>query len=85
MSCPYADIAGKPGTSYHSIRFLNLSVVDIIGTFFLFAIPTAWIFKGNVWVHFTIWLVVGEIFHYGFGVQTSVMDMLGITACSRRS
>ena len=85
MSCPYADIAGKPGTSYHSTRFLGLSVVDIVGTFFLFALPTAWLFKGNVWVHFAIWLVVAEIFHYGFGVQTAVMDMLGITACSRRS
>jgi hypothetical protein len=85
MGCPYADLAGKPGTSYHSIRFLNLSVVDVIGTFFLFAIPTAWFFKGNVWVHFAIWLVVAEIVHYAFGVQTSVMDMLGIKACSHTS
>ena len=85
MSCPYKNLAGEPGTGYHSIRFLNLSIVDIIGTFILFAIPSAWLFKGNVWVHFAIWLVIGEIFHYGFGVQTSFMDMLGITACSRRS
>jgi hypothetical protein len=85
MSCPYKNLAGEPGTGYHSIRFLNLSVVDSIGTFILFAIPSAWLFKGNVWVHFAIWLVIGEIFHYAFGVQTSGMDMLGITACSRRS
>jgi len=83
MSCPYKNLAGEPGTGYHSIRFLNLSVVDIIGTFILFAIPSAWLFKGNVWVHFAFWLVVGEIFHYAFGVQTSAMDMLGITACPK--
>jgi len=85
MSCPYKNLAGEPGTGYHSIRFLGLSVVDIVGTFFLFAIPSAWLFKGNVWVHFAIWLVISEIFHYAFGVQTAGMDFLGITACSRRS
>lgn len=40
-----------------------------------------WLFKGNVWVYFLIWIVIGEIFHYAFGVQTAGMDTLGITAC----
>jgi hypothetical protein len=79
--CPYKNLAGPPGTGYHSIRFLGLSVVDIVGTFILFAIPSAWLFKGNVWVHFAIWLVISEIFHYAFGSQTAGLTMLGITAC----
>jgi hypothetical protein len=55
--------------------------VDTVVTFFLFAVPSAWFFKGNVWIHFFAWLVIGEIFHYAFGTQTAGMDMLGITAC----
>jgi hypothetical protein len=59
----------------------GISIVDTIVTFFVFAVPSAWFFKGNVWIHFIIWLVIGEIFHYAFGVQTAVMDKLGIVAC----
>ena len=80
-SCPYKNLAGLPGTGLHETRFLGLSVVDTIGTFFLFAVPTFWIFRGNVWVYFAIWLVIAEISHYAFGVQTAGMDMLGIVAC----
>jgi hypothetical protein len=80
-SCPYKNIAGEPGKGIHETRFLGISVVDVLGTFFFFAVPTAWFFKGNVWIHFIIWLVIGEIFHYAFGTQTAVMDKLGIVAC----
>jgi hypothetical protein len=85
MSCPYKNLIGAPGTGFHSTRFLGFSVGDTIGTFILFAIPSAWFFKGNVWIHFLIWLVLGEIAHYAFGVQTAGMTALGITACSHTS
>jgi hypothetical protein len=81
-SCPYANIIGAPGTGYYrQWRVFGISIVDTIVTFFVFAVPSAWFFKGNVWIHFIIWLVIGEIFHYLFGVQTAVMDKLGIVAC----
>ena len=85
MSCPYKSIAGEPGTGLHETRFLGFSVVDTIGTYILFAIPSARFLGGNVWVHFLIWLVIAEIFHYAFGVQTAGMDFLGIKACSHTS
>ena len=85
MSCSYKDLNGVPGKGFHSTRFLGLSLSDTLVTFTAFAIPSALFFNGNVWVHFAIWLVIAEIFHYAFGVQTAVMDMLGITACSRTS
>jgi hypothetical protein len=78
MGCPYANLAGPPGTGYHAYRFLGLSVVDIIGTFLFFAVPTAIIFKENVWTHFAVWLVISEIIHYAFGAQTGALTMLGI-------
>ena len=81
MSCPYRSLGGEPGKSFHETRFLGFSVVDVVGTFFFFAVPTMWMFKGNVSVYFLIWIVIGEIFHYVFGVQTAGMDTLGITAC----
>ena len=81
MSCPYKNLNGAPGTGFHSTRFLGLSLSDILVTFTAFAIPSALFFNGNVFVHFAIWLVIAEIFHYAFGVQTGVMDMLGIKAC----
>ena len=76
--CPYKNIAGEPGTGYHQWRFFGFSIVDVVGTFFLFAVPTAWCFKGNVGVHFLIWLVIAEVFHYAFGSQTAGLTALGI-------
>ena len=76
--CPYKNIAGEPGTGYHQWRVLGFSIVDIVGTFFLFAVPSAWFFKGNVWVHFFVWLVIAEIFHYAYGSQTAGLTALGI-------
>jgi hypothetical protein len=76
--CPYKNIAGEPGTGYHQWRFLGFSIVDVVGTFLFFAIPSAWFFKGNVWVHFFVWLVIGEVFHYAYGSQTAGLTALGI-------
>jgi len=76
--CPYKNVAGEVGKGWHSYRFLGFSVVDIVGTFLFFAVPSAWYFKGNVWVHFFVWLVIGEIAHYAFGAQTALLTALGI-------
>jgi hypothetical protein len=76
--CPYKNIAGEVGKGWHAYRFLGFSVVDTVGTFFLFAVPSAWFFKGNVWIHFLAWLVIGEIAHYAFGSQTAGLTALGI-------
>jgi hypothetical protein len=84
MSCPYKHIFGAPGTGAHSYRFMGVAVADTALTFLL-AVYTAWEFGGNVFLHFLFWIIVAEIFHYAFGVQTAGMDMLGITACSHTS
>jgi hypothetical protein len=41
MSCPYKNLAGEPGKGYHETRFLGISVVDVLGTYFFFAVPSA--------------------------------------------
>jgi hypothetical protein len=63
---------------------MGVAVADTALTFLL-AVYTAWEFGGNVFLHFLFWIIVAEIFHYAFGVQTAGMDMLGITACSHTS
>ena len=63
---------------------MGVAVADTALTFLL-ALYTSWEFGGNVVLHFLFWIVIGEILHYLFGVQTAGMDMLGITACSRTS
>ena len=84
MSCPYKHVFGAPGTGAHSYRFMGVALADKALTFLL-AVYTAWEFGGNVFLHFLFWIIVAEIFHYAFGVQTAGMDMLGITACSHTS
>ena len=63
---------------------MGVAVADTSLTFLL-AVYTAWEFGGNVVLHFLFWIVIGEILHYLFGVQTAGMTMLGIKACSHTS
>lgn len=84
MSCPYKNIFGEPGTGAHSIRFMGFAVADTVLTFLL-ALYTQWEFGGKIWFHFVFWIVVGELLHYAFGVQTAGLTALGITACSHTS
>lgn len=63
---------------------MGIAVADTTLTIFL-ALYTAWEFGGSIFLHILFWLVIGEILHYLFGVQTAGMDLLGVTACSHMS
>ena len=80
MSCPHAMLFGKPGTGFHSTRFLGYAVGDTVGTIIL-ALISAWYFKFDWKLSLLVWFVSGEILHYYFGVQTAFLTTLGITAC----
>ena len=80
MGCPYAFIFGKPGTGFHSMRFMGYAVGDTLGTVGL-ALLTAWIFKINWMLSLVVWFVVGEWMHYYFGVQTAFLTTIGVNAC----
>jgi len=82
MSCPRAFIFGKPGTGFHSTRFLGYAVGDTVGTILL-ALLTAWLFKINVILSILVWFVVGEVLHYYFGLQSAFLTTIGITACPK--
>jgi hypothetical protein len=78
MSCPYANIFGKPNTGVHSIRLFGLAVVDtvltIIGAFII-----AKVYKINFWYTLLSFFVLGEILHYVFGTKTAFLSMINLS------
>lgn len=72
MSCPFKDIFGAPGTGVHSIRIADIAVVDTAMT-----AAAAWfIYRKHFWTTFIILLIIGEVFHYLFCVDTKVIRTL---------
>jgi len=75
-------IFGKPGTGFHSTRFLGYAVGDTVGTIIL-ALITAWYFKIDWKISLLVWVVSGEILHYYFGSQSAFLTTIGIKACPK--
>lgn len=79
MPCPFAGALGEPGKGIHSRRIFGLAFYDLLMT-----VVAAWFTMGllgrSYWISLIVWLTVGEILHYLFGVQTAFLDMLGIVA-----
>ena len=73
MSCPYADILGKPGTGVHSIRLFNIAVFDVLLTVLL-----AYFTKGpfNFWIVLLVWFIIGIIVHKIFCVNTTIGNFI---------
>lgn len=78
MSCPFANILGKPNTGPHSIRIFGFALFDtiltIIGAYFI-----AKIYKIKFWYALIGFFVLGEILHYLFGANTAFIKMIGLT------
>lgn len=83
--CPFAgltafrDVFGEPGKGFHSVRVLDIAILDVVGTLmgaWLIAQATGWFFG---WVF--VWLfVIGEILHVAFCVETTVVQWLALLA-----
>lgn len=75
MACPFKDALGVPGEGFHSLRFMGVSVGDTVGTFIL-----AWIVtRSTGWDYLQTvigLLILGEILHWYFCVDTAVMKVL---------
>jgi len=72
--CPFRDfkeIFGKPNEGVHSYRFLNLAIVDVIGTIII-AFIIAKIFNLNALLTITIAFIIGIILHRLFCVNTTI-------------
>lgn len=72
--CEYSDIFGKVGEGAHSIRFMNIAIVDLALT-----ILAAWLiskyYNYNVLYVFGILMILSVIFHRLFCVRTTLTKL----------
>lgn len=69
--CPFKHIFGAENTGIHSIRLLNIAIIDVIGTI-IGSIIISYIFKVNVYKTLIIAFVSSIIIHKLFCVQTTL-------------
>jgi hypothetical protein len=72
MTCKYKDIFGKPNTGAHAYRILNIAIVDTLATF-LIALVFSYYFNWSLVWTFIGLLIVGELMHWYFCVDTTVI------------
>ena len=75
MSCKYKDALGVPGQGFHSMRFMGLAVGDTVGTIIL-ALIIARIFDLNFGPTLLVLFIIGELLHWYFCVDSTVMKWL---------
>jgi hypothetical protein len=71
------DIAGDPGTGFHSHRILGLASVDtVVAT----AVAIIFAFYFNLKISYALigMLLLSILFHEAFGVPTALMVWLGL-------
>lgn len=73
----YKNILGEEGTGIHSIRFLNIALVDVILTMII-AILTTYFINIPFVLSIIMWFSLGFFTHVLFGVQTNATRLLGI-------
>ncbi len=71
----YRDILGKPGQGAHALRVGPFAIVDIIGTLMLAALISYFMGYSVINV-LIILLVLAELLHILFGVETAFISML---------
>jgi hypothetical protein len=77
-TCPFKDALGVPGTGVHALRFAGLAVNDTLMTI-IAAVLTSYAFHINLWLSLFLWFLVGELLHYGFGVNSAFLKMIGLS------
>jgi hypothetical protein len=75
MLCKYKNIFGKPNEGVHSIRFMNLAVVDIISTI-IGGFLIGKYFNLNIYLTIFTLFLLGIIAHRLFCVKTQVDKIL---------
>lgn len=78
MGCPYKNLFGAPGTGPHAYRFMGLAVVDTGLTILAAWIASWWVGGFTFLQYFLILLVIGEVLHYIFGVNTALLNTFGL-------
>jgi hypothetical protein len=75
----FKDALGVAGQGFHEARLLSSAMYDYIGSILLALLLTLLYRQIPLVVSTILVLVLGEILHYLFGVQTQTMKFLGLT------
>ena len=82
MTCPYKNLLGEPGKGVHSFRIAGIAVADVLLTILI-----SWLFakitKMPFWASLLIWLLLGQIMHVLFCVDTSLTKFLGLATTTK--
>lgn len=81
MSCPYSELLGVRGQGVHSKRIAGFALNDILATI-IAALITSYVFKVSILVSLVSWFIMGEVFHYIFGVDTAFLELIGVERCA---
>ncbi len=69
--CEYSDIFGKPREGTHSVRFMNIAMIDL-----LFTMLAAWLitqyYDYNIWQVFGSLMILSIIVHRIFCVRSTL-------------
>lgn len=68
--CKYKNIFGEENTGFHSYRFMNVAIFDLIGTF-LIALAISYFTRLNIFIIFMILIILSLIAHNAFCVKTT--------------
>lgn len=71
----YKNLFGIPGEGIHKIRFFGLGAVDILATIILAYIFKI-IYKKKFIYCFIFSIILGEIIHYAFCVNTKGLEII---------
>lgn len=71
----YKSIFGDPNMGLHSYRIFDIAIVDLVATIIV-AVLVAKYFETNIFATFILLFVIGEVFHYIFGVDTTVKKLI---------
>jgi hypothetical protein len=75
----FKDALGVAGQGFHEARLLKTAMYDYIGSILLALLLTLLYSQIPLVVSTVSVLVLGEILHYLFGVQSQTMKFLGLT------
>jgi hypothetical protein len=81
MSCKYRNLIGAPRTGIHSVRIADIAVVDTAVTAMAAFGIAKWT-KQSFWIVFLILMLIAEISHYFFCVDSTIAKLLFTQASS---
>lgn len=75
MSCTYKNLFGAPGTGIHSLRIADIAVADTVMTAIVALAIARWS-RQSFWLVFLILILVGELMHYWFCVDSTIAKLI---------